>query len=73
MDRGTQVRFWHDTWCGNVTLKTAFLSLFRIALDKDASVADNMAISSDSTQWSVRFIRVAQDWEMGDIVDFYSA
>ncbi|KAF5460976.1 hypothetical protein F2P56_020808 [Juglans regia] len=70
--RGTQVSFWHDTWCGEVALKIAFPSRFRIAFDKDAIVADNMALSSNSTQWLVRFTRAAHDWELGDIADFYS-
>lgn len=73
MGRGTRIRFWYDTWCVEVALMNAFSSLYKIALDKDASVVDNMDISFGSPQWFVRFIRVAQDWEMGDITKFYIA
>ncbi|KAF5471044.1 hypothetical protein F2P56_011519 [Juglans regia] len=70
--RGTRIRFWHDIWCGDVALENAFPSLYRIASDKKASVADNMSISANSFHWSVSFSRVVQDWEVNDIVDFYN-
>ncbi|KAG6724244.1 hypothetical protein I3842_03G250200 [Carya illinoinensis] len=71
VERGTRTKFWHDYWCGDMILKNAFPSLYRIALDQGCSVADNMCINSDSITWSVSFTRAVQDWEMGDITEFY--
>ncbi|KAG6698035.1 hypothetical protein I3843_08G001900 [Carya illinoinensis] len=71
--RGTQIRFWHDIWCGDVALKNDFPSIYRIASDQNSSVAENMCLTDGSILWSVRFTRAAQDWEVGAIIDFYSA
>jgi hypothetical protein len=38
--------------------------LFGIARAKDTSVAYNMELLSDSTQWNVNFVREAHDWEV---------
>ena len=37
---GTHIRFWHDIWCGEQSLKEAFPELFRIASNKEAWVKD---------------------------------
>jgi hypothetical protein len=37
---GQKVKFWHDSWCGDMFFKEAFPDLFVISRDKDASVAD---------------------------------
>lgn len=34
---GTRISFWHDLWCGDMTLKATFPALFGIAVAKDAS------------------------------------
>jgi hypothetical protein len=57
-------------WYGNSVLKEAFFVLFGIARAKDASVADNLELSSGSNQWSVSFSREAHDWEV-DVFYFY--
>lgn len=58
---GSKISFWHDLWCGDTTLKVAFLALFDIARLKDAVVADNLERLGDSYQWNVSFIREAHD------------
>jgi hypothetical protein len=45
-----KVNFWHDLWCGDMTLKDAFPYLFGIACTKDASVAAHLEFSRGSTQ-----------------------
>jgi hypothetical protein len=37
-----RICFWHDLWCGDMTIKVAFLVLFGIACEKNASIAANM-------------------------------
>ena len=37
---GTRVRFWHDLWQGETTLKDRYPTLFLIARDRGATVAD---------------------------------
>jgi hypothetical protein len=68
---GSKVRFWHDLWCGDMTLKDAFPILFGIACAKDAPVEAHMELSDDVIQWNVSFARSAQDWEMDAFVSFY--
>lgn len=40
---GVKVRFQHDLCCDDMPLKAAFLELFTIAYDRDASVVDLMS------------------------------
>jgi hypothetical protein len=68
---GTRVSFRYDVWCRDTTLKIAFPSLFGIASVKDASVAANLEVLSDSNQWNVSFSREAHDWEVDVIASFF--
>jgi hypothetical protein len=45
---GSRIRFWHDVWCAEMTLKEAFPVLYGVASDKDAPVAAHMASKSGS-------------------------
>jgi hypothetical protein len=67
---GSKIRFWEDVWCGEVTLKDAFLGLYNIASVKDASIADNVDRSSGSTKWNFSFIHLVHDWEVGVLASF---
>jgi hypothetical protein len=44
---GTQIRFWHDVWCGDQPLKESFPVLFHIARKKEAWVSDHMQIMNE--------------------------
>jgi hypothetical protein len=59
-------------WCGNSSLKEAFPGLFSIASNKEASIADNIDLSSGSRQWNVSFLHSLNDWEVDDLVSFHS-
>jgi hypothetical protein len=39
---GTKISVWHDLWCGDMTLKAAFPTLFGKTAAKDASFANNL-------------------------------
>jgi hypothetical protein len=47
MGDGSKFRCWHDLWCGDKTLKAAFLELFSITRCKEALVADYLQFSDD--------------------------
>jgi len=64
LGHGSRIRFWHDVWCGEMTLNEAFPVLYGIARDKDAPAAAHMASESGFLQWDVSFIRLAHDWEV---------
>lgn len=40
----------------------SFPSVYRVAHTKDASLAENLRIYSDSLQWYISFIKEVQDW-----------
>ncbi|KAG6707832.1 hypothetical protein I3842_06G052100 [Carya illinoinensis] len=69
---GSRVRFWHDKWCGERCLKDNFPAIFELARVKDAAIADLLAYSDGFSQWNVEFTRVAQDWELEVITEFYA-
>jgi hypothetical protein len=59
---------WRVVWCGDQALKVAYSDLISLDHCKDALVVDLLEFSSDSHQWNVSFLKVAQDWE----VDFFT-
>jgi hypothetical protein len=71
MKDGSKIRFWHDQWRGNVTLKEAFLDLFGIAYAKDAFVAAHLEFYSGSNQWNVNFAKAAHNWEVDVFASFF--
>jgi hypothetical protein len=68
---GSKINFLNDQWCGDVALNEAFLILFGIAHEKDASVATYSEFYGGSNQWNVSFARAAYDWEV-DVFVFAS-
>lgn len=66
---GFKIRFWHDEWCGDQTLKAAF-SMFSIACCKKDSVADHVRFSNDILQWNITFIISMHDWKV-ELIDYF--
>jgi hypothetical protein len=60
---GSRVSFWHDVWCGDSNLKETFPTLFAIACNPTASVADILRVHNGTTHWDLTFTRYIQDWE----------
>lgn len=52
-----------DVWCGDGSLKEAFLDLFEISQERDAFVADLMKFCNYVIQWDLNFLRSMHDWE----------
>ena len=71
---GAKIRFWKDAWCSTSVLLDLFPSLFLIASNKDATVAEVMevSVSGRNIYWNINFNRAAQDWEMESFAEFYS-
>jgi hypothetical protein len=66
----TFVNFWYALWCGDLTLKAAYLELFRIARNKDALVADHIQYLIDAVHWFLHFTCPLQDCELESISSF---
>ena len=68
---GSRVSFWHDVWCGDNTLKETFPTLFAIACNPSASVADILRVHNDTTHWDLTFTRYVQDWECDTLMNLF--
>ena len=69
---GSNIIFWDDVWCGETTLKEAYLGLYNIASAKEVSLADNMDFIGGIRQWNVSFLRLVHDWELEVLASFYT-
>ena len=68
---GRHTNFWWDIWVGDSKLKDCFPTLFRIAAQKSASVADLWRRQGDGGGcWEVHFRRSFQDWELEEVTHF---
>ncbi len=54
---GSNVKFWHDHWCGDLPLKTVYLDFFSFTQDTCAFVADLMSFVNGTIHWDVSFSR----------------
>ena len=58
---GSWIQFWHDRWCGDMTLKEEFPMLYSIAREKNASVAANVDVLGGAPQWNIIFSMEVHD------------
>ena len=69
---GDRVKLWTDQWCGESPLHLIFPGVYRIASNKEASVASSLERLGieERRSWDVRFIQRPNDWEMGGVLYF---
>ncbi|RVW17787.1 putative ribonuclease H protein [Vitis vinifera] len=60
----TKIRFWKDTWCGDVELARRFPQLFSVAAQKGATMGDLWDQNAGQGEWNLRFLRSFNDWEL---------
>ena len=66
MGEGTRIRFWHDRWIGDKTLKDLYPELYVCSAVKDACISEVLWILEGGTVkvWNLRFYRAFEDWEL---------
>ncbi|XP_042965576.1 uncharacterized protein LOC122299388 [Carya illinoinensis] len=67
---GSRISFWMDRWVGDLVLKDAYPTIFAIAREKAAVVADLRVIFQDTQEWNISLTRDANDWEVNDLLEF---
>ncbi|KAG6721785.1 hypothetical protein I3842_03G129400 [Carya illinoinensis] len=67
---GNLISFWRDVWCGDHALERVYPTLFRIATNREASVAYVRLFLHGVHQWNVLYIRDFHDWELPIVSDF---
>ena len=67
---GKRVEFWHDCWCGDMSLKGVFPELFVLSRDREASVDDIMSFPNGILHWDLRFSKNVHDWELESLSSF---
>lgn len=54
---GKGIKFWHDEWCGQSTLKNQFPAVFLLDKNPQAFIADFYQFVSGSLVWNFQFHR----------------
>jgi len=67
----TSISFWHNQWNEDGILKDLFPSLYVLAQDREASVADYQVLGTGSTVWRPIFVRDSFD-DDDTLVSFFS-
>ena len=67
---GRRINFWSDVWCGGEALGNRFPTLFNLATNKEAKVADIWEIREGEGFWSPTFLRALNDWEIEEMTRF---
>ena len=61
---GDKVRFWEDVWVGNANLKTMYLRLYYLSLNKGQKVGEVGVWEESVWQWKLRWRRERFAWEV---------
>ena len=65
-----RIRFWEDTWCGELPLCVTFPTLYNIAGTRKATIEEVWDLSNFSSAWNQRFLRPFNDWEVEQVQNF---
>ena len=65
---GTRIRFWHDRWIGDNSLKFLYPELYECLADKEACISEVLWLLEGGIVrvWDLRFYREFQDWELAE-------
>ena len=63
MGEGTRIRFWHDRWIGDNTLKDLYPEIYVFSAVNDARISEVLWIPEGGTVrvWDLRFYRAFED------------
>ena len=66
MGEGTRIRFWHDRWIWDNTLKDLYPELYVCSITKDACISEVLWTLEGGTfrVWDLGFFRAFEDWEL---------
>ena len=67
---GNRVKFWHDLWRVDSTLKEAFLELYSISCNKGYSIAKVKSFPNLLLHRDIQFSRPIQDWVLEPLTAF---
>uniref|UniRef100_A0A2N9H909 Reverse transcriptase zinc-binding domain-containing protein n=1 Tax=Fagus sylvatica TaxID=28930 RepID=A0A2N9H909_FAGSY len=72
--KGDKVRFWHDKWCGDYSLKDEFPILFERSRDRETFIDSLYTQSSgmETRDWHLHFVRNFNDWEVDMVAAFFN-
>ena len=62
--KGNKIRFWTDTWCGDIVLSQRFSHLYILATHRNATVEEMWDQNFGEGGWNLRIIRDFNDWEV---------
>ena len=65
-----RINFWSDAWSGGEALSNRYPTLFNLATNKEAKIADIWEIREGEGFWSATFFRALNDWEIEEMTRF---
>ena len=63
IDNGEGIKFWEDSWVGNIALKGKYLRLFSLCVDKDSLLKDCGNWVNGEWKWNLVWWRCLFEWE----------
>ena len=72
--KGDKVRFLHNKWCGDRSLKDDFPHLFECSRDREVFIDSLFSRSNgvETREWQLQFVRNFNDWEVDMVAAFFN-